>query len=276
MKTILLLLACPLIICAQTPAPNPAEPATPETRPTPVKRKPITFSASKERPTAPRNDGDGASRSDKKIPDLLLPLIPKDTAALTTHAQPTLFTFISNTTNCEFRVSILEGNQPRPAFIFATTHAMAGIRRVDLADFGVTLKPGVEYRWMAIARPDSKQRSGDLTASGYIKRIVPDAALAEKIDKAAPADLAAVYAEAGIWYDALAAISDQIAANPKDADLVAARKDLLEQAGLKFTEGPSKISPKAKTASVEDPSLNLSAPSDKSRRPRVDGDGANR
>ena len=41
-----------------------------------------------------------------------------------------------------------------------------------------------------------------------------------------------MYAEAGIWYDALAAISALIEASPGDARLVKQREALLTQAGL--------------------------------------------
>src|SRR5688572_31393468 len=42
-----------------------------------------------------------------------------------------------------------------------------------------------------------------------------------------------VYAEAGIWYDALAVLSDQIDAQPENKGLRETRSDLLRQVGLK-------------------------------------------
>jgi hypothetical protein len=47
------------------------------------------------------------------------------------------------------------------------------------------------------------------------------------------AALANVYADAGVWYDALAALSEAIDAHPKDAALHQTRADLLQQVGLK-------------------------------------------
>jgi hypothetical protein len=66
-----------------------------------------------------------------------------------------------------------------------------------------------------------------------IERIAPSSELVGALDKAAPADKAVAYASAGVWYDALSAISDQIDAAPGDAALRRERADLLEQAGLK-------------------------------------------
>ena len=57
--------------------------------------------------------------------------------------------------------------------------------------------------------------------------------LKEKITKATPTSLAGVYADAGIWYDALAVLSDQIEAHPENKSLREIRSDLFCQVGLK-------------------------------------------
>ena len=69
--------------------------------------------------------------------------------------------------------------------------------------------------------------------TGVIKRVEPSADLKEKVAKATPASLASVYAEAGIWYDALAVLSDQIDVQPENKSLREIRSDLLRQVGLK-------------------------------------------
>jgi hypothetical protein len=69
-------------------------------------------------------------------------------------------------------------------------------------------------------------------ASGNLKRIEPSKELAQELAAAKPADLPAIYAQAGIWYDALDAISNEIDANPKDSSLRHQRADLLKQVGL--------------------------------------------
>jgi hypothetical protein len=42
-----------------------------------------------------------------------------------------------------------------------------------------------------------------------------------------------LYAEAGLWYDALSLLSERIEAAPTDADLRRQRAALLEQVGLR-------------------------------------------
>ena len=81
--------------------------------------------------------------------------------------------------------------------------------------------------------PDPANRSQDVIASGSIQRIAPDAKLTAALAEAKGLDKAAAYAEGGIWYDALEALTNEIDAAPKDKDLRAQRAALLEQAGLK-------------------------------------------
>ena len=59
--------------------------------------------------------------------------------------------------------------------------------------------------------------------------------LAGKLSSASDADKAALYAENGIWYDALQSISDQIDKSPKDTSLRQERADLLKQVGMDGT-----------------------------------------
>ena len=114
----------------------------------------------------------------------------------------------------------------------------AGIQRLKLSDHGVKLSPGVEYQWVVALVTDPDNRSSDLVASGIIKRVAPSAELKQQIRDATPESLPNIYGEAGIWYDALSVLSDQIEAHPDDHRLREARADLLRQVGLKAAAGP--------------------------------------
>jgi hypothetical protein len=108
----------------------------------------------------------------------------------------------------------------------------AGIQRLKLSDHGVKLSPGVEYQWVVALVTDPENRSTDLVASGVIKRVEPSAELKAKASQASPSSLAGLYAEAGIWYDALASLSDQLESQPGNQALRQERADLLRQVGL--------------------------------------------
>jgi hypothetical protein len=74
---------------------------------------------------------------------------------------------------------------------------------------------------------DPAQRSRDIVAGGDIKRVDAPVSAA-----GGPLDLARTYAEAGLWYDLIDALSAGIAASPGDAGLREQRAALLEQVGL--------------------------------------------
>jgi hypothetical protein len=104
-----------------------------------------------------------------------------------------------------------------------------GVHRVRLADYGVRLAAGVPYQWSVAVMLDPTRRSRDILASGTIERVKPAGELEPKL---AGAGLVSWYAEAGIWYDALEAVSDLIERSPGDATPRRYRAALLAQAGL--------------------------------------------
>ena len=72
----------------------------------------------------------------------------------------------------------------------------------------------------------------DVLAGGIIERIDPPAELRARLAQAAKTQAPFLYAEAGIWYDALATLSEQSDAAPADANMRQQRAELLEQVGL--------------------------------------------
>jgi hypothetical protein len=92
--------------------------------------------------------------------------------------------------------------------------------------------PGVLYQWFVALIPDSTQRSEDVLSGGTIERIVRPDALRAAQQQASEAVPPRLYAEAGLWYDALAAISEHIAETPYEPALRQQRAALFEQVGL--------------------------------------------
>ena len=193
---------------------------------TTVKFRPKTGSASSVRVTGgSRGAGDTAITLDVLAPDEI---------GVTTQEQPSLFWFQSKPANAKFELTLLQDNKVKPIVqVMVERSTKAGIQRLKLSEHGAKLAPDVEYQWVVALVTDPDNRSTDQVASGVIKRVEPGADLKEKISKATPASLAGVYAEAGIWYDALTVLSDQIEAQPANKSLRATRSDLLRQVGLK-------------------------------------------
>jgi hypothetical protein len=108
-----------------------------------------------------------------------------------------------------------------------------GVHALRLADHGVALKPGVEYQWFVAVVRNPAQRSNDVVAGGTIKRVSESEALQAQLRQAPQSQLPAIYAEAGIWYDAIDQLSKKISADAADRQLREERAALLEQVGLR-------------------------------------------
>jgi hypothetical protein len=197
--------------------------------PTPVKFRPKVVKSGDA--TSVRVTGGSRGTGDATV---TLDVLAPDEVGETTMEQPSLFWFQSKPAEAKFELTLLQENKVKPVIqVSIERSSKAGIQRLKLSDHGAKLTTGVEYQWVVALVLDADNRSKDLVASGVIKRIEPSADLKQKVAKAAPASLAAVYADAGIWYDALSVLSDQIEARPNDQALRQTRADLLRQVGLK-------------------------------------------
>ena len=163
---------------------------------------------------------------------LVLNVLAPDQTGLTTLAQPTLYWYASKATNTSIEVTLIADNAEVPVLSKNLALTAAGVQSIDLAQLGITLKPDTDYEWYVSAVPDADQRSKDVTSGGAIRRVAIDPAVRARADAAGERAAPGVYAEAGLWYDAIAALSTQIARSPGDASLRAQRAALLEQVGL--------------------------------------------
>jgi Domain of Unknown Function (DUF928) len=208
---------------AQEAAQKPKPPATVRFRPQ------VTGAPSVRLTGGSRGTGTAATTLDVLAPD---------DVGVTTQEQPSLFWFQSKPAEARFELTLLQENKVKPLVqVMVERSTKSGIQRLKLSDHGVKLSPGVEYQWVVALITDSDNRSSDLVASGVIKRVEPTDDLKRKVAGAPAETLAAIYGEAGIWYDALALLSDQIDAHPEDKALREVRSDLLRQVGLAAAAG---------------------------------------
>ena len=110
--------------------------------------------------------------------------------------------------------------------------AAPGLQRVSLADLGVELPVGKPLRWSIALRLDPENPSRDVIASGAIERSPEPRDLAAALAAAKPLDRAAVLADAGIWYDALAELDRVVREAPAEAVPRARLLTLLESARI--------------------------------------------
>jgi hypothetical protein len=170
----------------------------------------------------------GADQSNVSV-EVLAP----DHTGLTTQAQPTLYWYTSGPVDGPVEVTLMIDGAEKPVLERKlSTPGAGGLHAVPLASQGITLKPDVEYQWFVSVVRDPAQRSLDSTAGGTVRRVSADAPTRSRIAAANERGRPALYAEAGLWYDAFDALTRLIEANPGDAGLRAQRAALLEQVGL--------------------------------------------
>ena len=163
-----------------------------------------------------------------------LSVLAPDHTGLTTNPQPILYWFVSSdlaSTSAELTLIDPQGTQPLVETRLSPP-VKTGVHRLNLADHGVKLSPGIPYRWFVALVVDPDRRSKDILAGGFVELVAAPAGLAGKVAAVKKTDLPKLYAEAGLWYDAIAAVSQLIEAAPDDISLKQQRAALLEQAGL--------------------------------------------
>ena len=216
--------ASPAVTGTAVSAPAPAAPA-PARAPMKLTYKPPAGGGNIPTRVSGGARGGGADAS-------LLALVPEH-AALTTHAQPSLFWFQSKPAKAKLELALVEPKKAKPVLALTSGAAnQVGIHRIKLANHKIELQPDVLYEWTVAIVPDADNRSKDVIAKGVIKRVSSPGGLAEKVEHASDTEKAAMYAEAGIWYDAREAISNAVDAHPQDASLREERASLLQQVGL--------------------------------------------
>jgi hypothetical protein len=182
---------------------------------------------------APGGRVGGGTRGVPGRDTFVLSVLAPDDSGLTVSEQPSLYWFISAEISLPVEITITDPNGVQPLLEKRVpTPVKRGVQRFRLSDHGVTLAPGIPYRWSVTVVSDPNRRSRDILASGTIERVEPPAGLGAKLQGASKANYAFLYADAGIWYDALSAISELIESSPNDAELLRQREALLTQAGL--------------------------------------------
>jgi hypothetical protein len=223
-------------VCAQgTGAGKEKAPASPGTGPdqkkvttadsTPVYKPPLRGSPG-------GRVGGGTRGASLEAPVSLSVLVP-DHVGLTLQSQPNLYWFVSRKPAQPIEFTLTEKDAAKP-LVEARLKPLekAGIQRLRLADHGVQLRPNVLYKWFVAVVTDPDRRSRDILSGGMIEVVTASPELSAKLNQAPKTKQPFVLAEEGLWYDALAGVSDRIDGAPKDLSLRKQRAALLEQVGL--------------------------------------------
>jgi hypothetical protein len=188
------------------------------------------------RPEPGRRKG-GASRGNcPPIQPALTALIPKTNLGLTTKEYPTLWFYVpySATDIPKAELMVLDENQ-RPILekpMVVQLSKTPGIMGVTLPSTAKPLEFEQKYRWYFELVCDTENPSNNPTVDGWIKRVQLSQELMTQLDNHNTQQHYLMYAENGIWYDALTHLIPMIGVNPSDPTLTQNWSDLLEAVGL--------------------------------------------
>jgi hypothetical protein len=122
------------------------------------------------------------------------------------------------------------------ADVFSTTIKLTttpGIMGIRVPEKIPPLQVGQQYRWVFSVICDPNNRSGDVTVNGWIQREELPAAVQAQLQQAKlPNQRFALYAQAGLWYEALTTLATLRLTNPKNS-AVQNWQPVLDSAGLK-------------------------------------------
>jgi hypothetical protein len=204
----------------------PSEPTAPRYVPQP------SFGSS-----APETRLGGGTRSGERRHAIQV-LAPPSTGA-TVHGQPTLYWYLPRAVSEALEIVVIDAEAIDPLLELRIPDGLSeGIHGVSLAEHGVELLPGREYEWSVSIIHDPDRRATDSFAAATIVRIPSSPRLAAGLDAASTEARPRLYAEAGLWYDAIDAVHRLLSEGSSAPGLEGERRALLEQARLPGVAAP--------------------------------------
>ena len=159
-------------------------------------------------------------------------LTPNDHVGLTVSSHPTFSWYVSAPTTA-MQFALVEPGVSKPVLVKRLQIKKSGIVQLALPQNAPELSVGKAYRWTVSLVCNTKRPSENIYVRSWIARVTNKA---DEIQHLATAtserDRAMVYAQSGIWYDAITVISKAYLAHPKDRLTAEYLRLLLDQVGL--------------------------------------------
>ncbi|MBE9210294.1 DUF928 domain-containing protein [Nostoc sp. LEGE 06077] len=147
----------------------------------------------------------------------LVPFLPPNKLGLTLAERPTFFWFVPQSLVKTAKFILLTDKDENS--LYETTLTLpnqSGIISFTLPNTAPELKVGKTYHWYLTIVCNSQDSSTNPWVDGWVERTEAEASLSEDLAKAQPHKLPSLYAEAGIWYEALATSAQLRRTDPKN------------------------------------------------------------
>jgi len=160
----------------------------------------------------------------------VIALMPKNNVGHTLSAHPTFWFSIPAVNperTIEFGLFDQDGELVYQKNIDAPDEA--GLTQLSLPHTALSLSVGHNYRWYLSVVCGQQSRAEDMVVTGWITRVEAEGTLLAQLDASTPHEQLALYGRLGLWYDALALLSEMRRQDPSAAAL-AQQWDALMQA----------------------------------------------
>jgi hypothetical protein len=179
--------------------------------------------------------------STQPLTALMPRLSPEGDMGLTVSAHPDFFVYVPSTSarQGEFVLRDEQWND-----VYRTTINISGeseIVKVSIPESNQGLEIGQNYRWhFALVCPENNRGIvNEVAIEGWTQRTELNAAIAAELETATESDRPQIYAQNGIWHEAVSTLAELMQQSPNNATLTQQWNELLESAGLAELESES-------------------------------------
>jgi hypothetical protein len=162
----------------------------------------------------------------------LSPLLPKDNWGLTTAEHPTFFWYQpkSSSKKAEFVLTTEKGED----VVYEANIALSkpGIMNFTIPENAPALEKGKRYRWFLTVVCKEGDIGGNPTINGWVDRVEPGLDLKQAVAKGDKKKLYKLYAEKGLWYEAINSLAELKSKEPANTLVKNDWQKLLNSVGL--------------------------------------------
>lgn len=183
-----------------------------------------------------RREGGGTRGECAAVDKTLTALMPDNNFGYTLDEYPTFYWYVPQIGAEAAEFVLLDENNNE---VYITTFQIAdrpGLISLSLPENAgfPPLEPGKNYHWYFSLICDFNDRSGDLFTDGWVQRITldPGSELDTRLSSSPEDALAEVYAEQGIWFNALNVLAQDQINDPNNPDIQTQWSNLLDSVGL--------------------------------------------
>lgn len=183
----------------------------------------------------PEQTSSGASRvgdeGERALCSSVVPLVPDTGVGFTSEEQLSLFVYAPEGAATEAKLSVesVDGSEEFDAFV--QLPAPGNVGKVALPDTLPALKTGERYFWSLVLMCNGDLRPDSPVVTGVVNKVA-SVLEAESTVALSMTEKAAVYGEAGLWYDLVTTMAELRMENPGNVQITEDWMSILTSVGL--------------------------------------------